>query len=232
MVSGAEAIVIIPARDEAVSIGTIVSRLVAAKHDVLVVVNPSKDGTADIARKSGAIVIENETDFGIGGSLCVGYRYALDSSYPIIAQMDAGFSHSTDDLESMIHIFMSNNNLDALIGSRLMHGSSFVQKRLRKFLTKASSVLGNIASNKSAREPNDYTSGLRVFSRSAINTIVSAIDPSCHNGHSFNFVVAVRMCQQNFSVSWVPMNYVSGRSSATLSSILIAAREAAIVMFY
>lgn len=207
--------ILIPARNEAENIASIA--IDAAAHgDVVVVVNPSSDDTAGEAKKAGAHVIANAQDLNVGGSLLVGYAFALEHDYDAVVQMDAGGSHRPDDVPKFLDARCGN----VTIGSRFAPGASFEQTFGRKLLSRAGRIGGNVASG--VWNPcSDWTSGFRCYGRDALSFLVHA--GITERGHAFNWMAAVRLAQAGFFPSFVPVSYRATTSSASFKSVWEAA---------
>jgi glycosyltransferase involved in cell wall biosynthesis len=169
--SGTKVCVIIPAYDESAAIGGVVSDVIATFKKssftpVVVVVNDSsKDDTSDIARKSGAVVIDHILNSGAGGATATGLSYAEQNGFDIAVTMDAdGQHHATDVLKGIEKL--ANSDIDLLIGSRLIdsRGMSHVKVLGNKGLSIVTYLLFGINST-------DSQSGLRVFSRRALENL-------------------------------------------------------------
>lgn len=108
--------IIIPALNEAESIGHVVAEmpwhLIA---ECIVVDNGSKDGTAEIARAAGARVIQSAR--GYGAACFAGSSAALESS-KVLVYMDGDGSDIVSDLSRLIDP-IQNGGADFVIGSRL-----------------------------------------------------------------------------------------------------------------
>lgn len=75
MTTASDCAVLIPAFEEATTVGTVVSTAVAAQVGPVVVVDDgSTDGTAEVARSAGAEVLRLPTNLGKGGALEAGAR--------------------------------------------------------------------------------------------------------------------------------------------------------------
>lgn len=69
-------VAVIPAFNESMTIERVVSHVKDHAHDVLVVDDGSHDQTALFARRAGANVVSNPSNYGIGKALMTGYYYA------------------------------------------------------------------------------------------------------------------------------------------------------------
>lgn len=106
--------VIIPAHNEAVNIGNLVSDILLRHPDteVIVVDDGSIDGTVDAARSAGAIVYRHPYNIGNGAAIKSGVRIA---SRRILVFMDGGGQHDPGDLTELIQHFPE---YDMVVGAR------------------------------------------------------------------------------------------------------------------
>src|SRR4051812_38200923 len=73
--------------------------------DVLVIDDRSPDGTGDAADKLAAAdsqvsVLHRAGKGGLGSAILAGLRYAIDSHYAYVINMDADFSHDPEYLQA------------------------------------------------------------------------------------------------------------------------------------
>ena len=78
------ALVIIPAYNEQGNIHTVVEGIRRALEfaDILVIDDGSMDATAEVARRSGASVLDLPVNLGIGGAVQAGLKIAVERGYP------------------------------------------------------------------------------------------------------------------------------------------------------
>ena len=108
--------VIIPALNEAESIGVVVSSMPWEHIDECIVVdNGSTDGTAEIAAAAGARVVKSPR--GYGAAIHAGANAAL-SSTTILVCMDGDGSDCIQDMSRLVAP-ITRNEADFVIGSRL-----------------------------------------------------------------------------------------------------------------
>ncbi|MFO0549994.1 MAG: glycosyltransferase family 2 protein [Polyangiaceae bacterium] len=87
---------IIPAYDAARTVGAVITETLAAFADlgtVYVVDDGSRDGTGDVARAAGAVVITHPTNQGKGRALRTGLRRAAEDGYVAAVTLDADGQH-------------------------------------------------------------------------------------------------------------------------------------------
>ena len=98
--SGFRILIIMPAHNEALNIGSVIEDI--RRHepdiDVLVVNDDSGDQTAQVALDAGATVVTLPCNLGYGGAVQTGYRYAVERDYDIGLIMDADGQHNPADI--------------------------------------------------------------------------------------------------------------------------------------
>jgi len=110
--------VVIPAYNEAASIGLVLDDLLRdAVAQVVVVDNGSTDGTAVVARERGAQVVD-EPRRGYG-TACLAGIAALDDDVEIVVFLDADYSDHPEELPRLVAPILSGD-ADLVIGSRTL----------------------------------------------------------------------------------------------------------------
>jgi glycosyltransferase involved in cell wall biosynthesis len=152
-------LIVIPARDEAPTIGAVVTQLRASGwNDVLVVDDQSSDGTADVARAAGAMVTRPVLAVGAWGATQAGIRLALARGYESVITMDADGQHEVAQIPALLS---RRHDAQVVIGahperaSRLRHLAWWWFRRLTGF------------------ELRDLTSGFRYYGRAAMALMAS-----------------------------------------------------------
>jgi len=109
---------IIPALNEAESIGRVLNRLPSGLFSqVIVVDNGSDDGTSEVAQAAGAEVVR-EPRRGYGQACLAGLAHLAPQIYAI-AFMDADLSDDPTDLERLVRLF-EHGEWDMVMGSRVL----------------------------------------------------------------------------------------------------------------
>ena len=130
----AEVSIVIAAKQEAPSIGEVLYRTAPFAGNVFVVVGGSSDGTFDVARASGATVLDD------GGK---GKGEALRRAIPLIRTpvtvfLDADGSHDPEDIPLLVEPILSGQ-ADHVTASRLRGGSSELHGGFDEFFRLAGS---------------------------------------------------------------------------------------------
>lgn len=162
---------IIPAFNEEKAIGDVIARLTkAAKNEklnfaIVVVDDGSSDNTALVAQSKGATVIRHILNSGSGSATLTGLHYAKLNDFDTAATLDADGQHASDDVVKGVGL-ITEKNVDLLIGSRLINNAGMSKVK----------VLGNkglsfITYSIFGIRVTDSQSGLRVFSKEALNRL-------------------------------------------------------------
>jgi glycosyltransferase involved in cell wall biosynthesis len=159
-------LVIIPAFNEVESLPVTLDELreVSPAHDVLVVDDGSRDGTAALARARGVTVVSHPFNLGVGGALQTGFRYALEHGYDIGVQFDADGQHDPRFLADIVGP-VAEGRCDVAIGSRFVNRSSY-----RAPLTRRLGMLlfQGVVRLALGQRIADTTSGFRAYSRAVM----------------------------------------------------------------
>src|SRR5690606_23360439 len=95
--------VIIPAYNEAESIGLVINEIPSVVNEVIVVNNNSTDKTAEVAQNAGATVL-TESQMGYGYACLKGMEYisTLSEKPEIIVFMDGDYSDYPEELTKIV----------------------------------------------------------------------------------------------------------------------------------
>ncbi len=162
-------LVIIPAYNEAASIGGVLHalRTHAPDYDVVVINDGSSDATADAVRAHHAVeLISMPFNMGIGSAVQTGYRYAVDAGYDIAVQCDADGQHPPQEIRKLVEAVQSGR-ADLAIGSRYVADSDYTPSFSRRV---GKSLLSRLVDAAIGGGITDTTSGFRAMNRAAFGT--------------------------------------------------------------
>jgi hypothetical protein len=115
--------ILVPAYNEAESIGVVLDQMPASvcgvRTEVLVVDDGSRDGTGDVAAEHGALVARHVTNRGGGAALRTGYRLMVESGAEIVVTLDADGQHLPGEMERLVAPVL-DGEVDVAHGSRVL----------------------------------------------------------------------------------------------------------------
>ncbi len=123
--------------------------------EIIVIDDGSNDGTGDLAKGSGAVVITHPHNVGYGRSLKDGIKLA---KYDTIIITDADGSYPIEEIPSLVERYHAG--YDMVVGART--GKHFRGSALKSPLRTILKIIVEFTAN---RRIPDINSGLRVFSR-------------------------------------------------------------------
>ncbi len=146
-------LVVIPAYNEADSIGNVVSDIKAELKDVdiLVVNDCSTDKTREKIDKD-VICITNSFNMGYALSVQTGIKYAEHHGYDYVIQMDADGQHLASEAKKLLDACIDKNK-DIVLGSRYYKGSTYKSPFFRRFGTRLFECLIRIFCRKRIKDP-------------------------------------------------------------------------------
>lgn len=154
-------VIVIPARDEAATVGRVAAEAGRTLDcPVVVVDDASRDDTAGAALAAGAVVLPLAVPSGPFVALQTGLRYALSRGFTVIVSMDADGQHLAHTLPGLVAA-RAVLSADVVIGRHPARGGP-----LRRA---ARLALGRLAGGRLT----DATSGLRVHGRRAAEALLS-----------------------------------------------------------
>lgn len=157
-------LIVIPALNEAASIGSVISQVFKANPGMacLVVDDGSVDSTSAIARQHGALVATLPYNLGVGGAMRVGFNYALAFGFDNVVQVDADGQHNPSDVNRLVKELSS---ADLVLGARFAGKGDYEAKGPRKWAMK---VLAALLSKSAHSKLTDTTSGFRASGPRAV----------------------------------------------------------------
>lgn len=112
------AVAVIPAFDEARTIGAVVAGVLHYAEQVIVVDDGSRDGTGAVARAAGAVVVGHESNRGKGCAVRSGIARALESStWTHLLTMDGDMQHLPHEVPVLLGA-AEQTGADLVLGER------------------------------------------------------------------------------------------------------------------
>jgi glycosyltransferase involved in cell wall biosynthesis len=192
--------VIIPAFNEAPSIGSVVTELHAAApwREILVIDDGSDDATAQEARTAGAQVIRHPYNKGNGAAVKTGVRNAAGAFILIV---DADGQHQPSDaLRLVAHL----DAYELVVGARSMRTQATLARRA------GNALLNWTASYLTGRPIPDLTSGFRAARRSCVVDYLHLLP----NGFSTPATTTLAFLKAGYSVRFEPVDAARRRGQS------------------
>jgi glycosyltransferase involved in cell wall biosynthesis len=189
--------ILIPCYNEATTIGTVVRRFraVLPAVDIFVFDNASTDGTAQVAREAGALVID-EPRRGKGHVVQSMFR-KVDAD--IYVMVDGDDTYPADLVEQLIAPVRAGQ-ADMVIGSRL-HRSS--RSRFRPLNRLGNGIFRALLALIFGVRLTDLLSGYRAFSRRLVRTV-----PLFGGGFETETEMTIKALHRGFRIVEVPVDLV------------------------
>ena len=156
---------LLPAYNEAKTIGQVVREASEFVNDILVIDDGSVDKTAQIAEEAGGKVIKHSTNLGKGMALRTGFDYVSQKGYDLIATMDSDGQHQPSDLPRIIDYFKKNKP-DIIIGARIH--DRIKMPRHRRF---NNWLVSSVGSALCGQEVKDFQSGFRLIRTEVLRSV-------------------------------------------------------------
>jgi glycosyltransferase involved in cell wall biosynthesis len=190
--SPAHTSIVIPAFNEAPSIGAVVTALrdAASWHDILVVDDGSTDDTAARAEEAGAAVHRHPYNIGNGAAVKTGIRNTCGAFVLIV---DGDGQHRAADAQRLVsHL----EHYDLVVGARSPQTQSSFARRL------GNATLNALASYLTERPIPDLTSGFRAARRECLVEFLHLIP----NGFSTPTTTTLAFLKAGYSVRFEPVD--------------------------
>ena len=197
--------IVVPAFNEADSIGQVVGELRAAAswHEVLVVDDGSTDGTGTAAGDAGARVIRHPYNKGNGASIKTAIRAATSEWMAIV---DGDGQHRPEDA---VRLVARLGDYDLVVGARDPRTQATAGRRA------GNALLNWLASFLTERPIPDLTSGFRAARRECLLEFLHLLP----NGFSTPTTTTLAFLKAGYNVAFEP---VAARSRAGTSKIRLA----------
>lgn len=183
--------VIIPAKNEAASIGNLVLEIkgVLPEAQIIVVDDGSSDGTGDIAKKNGAEVFCHPYSKGNGASIKTGARVATGDQFLFL---DADGQHPVKNIPPLIE--KMNKDYDMVVGAREADTHASLGRRI------ANGIYNRMASFVTEQKVLDLTSGFRLVNAEKFKEFLYLLP----NSFSYPTTITMAFFRAGYSVDYLP----------------------------
>ena len=160
---------IVPAYNEAASVGAVIEEIhtAAPGFDVVVVDDGSHDRTSAVAAEHGAIVLQLPFNVGIGGAVQTGHQYAAEHGYEVAVQIDGDGQHDAREIEKLLGPLLAGE-ADMVVGTRFAGGHGYRSSATRRI---GIAILAKAVSLIVRQRVTDPTSGFRAANRRTLELV-------------------------------------------------------------
>ncbi|MEL0168759.1 MAG: glycosyltransferase family 2 protein [Pseudomonadaceae bacterium] len=185
--------VVMPAKNEAATVATVVSAIRARYPDfeVIVVDDGSTDSTAELASEAGAKVVSHPYSKGNGAAIKSGTRAAVGE---VLVFMDADGQHDPEDIARLLAKIEAG--YDLVVGARQQGSQASVGRGL------ANGFYNRLATYMTGHRVEDLTSGFRAVRASKFREFLYLLP----NGFSYPTTSTMAFFRAGYSVTYVPIH--------------------------
>lgn len=203
--------IVIPAKNEAQSIGSLIQTLrrLYPDFDILIVNDGSEDLTASVAKQAGARVISHPYSKGNGAAIKTGARHARGD---ILIFMDADGQHQPKDVAHLLEGI--EQGMDMVIGARTRTGQANLGRAI------ANRSYNRLASWMVGHPVKDLTSGFRAVRAEKFRQFLYMLP----NGFSYPSTITMAFFRSGYSVEYREVDVLKRRGSSHISPVKDALR--------
>lgn len=219
-----ERLVIIPTYNEIENIEPIIRAVMVLEplFHLLIVDDGSPDGTAERVRQLQAefprrlFLEERQSKQGLGTAYIHGFRWALESTYQYIFEMDADFSHNPNDLPRLYEA-CKGDGVGVGIGSRYVRGGKLENWPLnRRLMSRGASIYVRLIT---WMPVSDATAGFVCYKRSFLEAL--DFDKIEFKGYAFQIEMKFAAWQLGYQLAEVPITFKDRVEGASKMSTAI-----------
>ncbi len=179
--SGKRLLIFIVAYNAETTIEKVLSRIPASLHsddvEVLIIDDSSKDGTfvkglryQQLNSEFKITVLRTPENQGYGGNQKLGYRYALDNGFDIVALIHGDGQYAPERLPELIEPLL-RGEADAIFGSRMLDKRAALRGGMPLYKWIGNQILTAFQNRMLGTALSEFHSGYRLYATSALTQI-------------------------------------------------------------
>lgn len=208
---------VIPMYNEATVVGAVVADLRKEFPNVVCIDDGSSDGSQEVARAAGAVVIQHPINLGQGAALQTGFEYALqDPELDCIVTFDADGQHRVEDARAMVERVRSGE-------AEIVLGSRFLDKRTKlppakRVVLKTAAIQSRLATG---MDLTDAHNGLRAISPSVARRIHLTQNRMAHASELVHQLAKMQPRYVEHPVEIIYTDYSKAKGQSLLNAVNI-----------
>ena len=206
-------IAVIPAFNEADTIEQVIRRTKPYVDHVIVVDDGSSDGTPELAKIAGAVVITHKVNLGVGRTISDGIKTALEDNADIIVSLDADGQHKPKYIPSLTKPIIAKQS-DIVIGSRFLKKTNVGTTSPLKYT--GNRIFSWILRRVLQLNLTDFQSGFRALGKKAATKII------LNHRRTYTHEMIVEARKKGLKIIEIPMtvNRRTHGNSKVVSSVI------------
>tara|TARA_B100000315_G_scaffold260583_1_gene323159 strand:- start:8697 stop:9359 length:663 start_codon:yes stop_codon:yes gene_type:complete len=200
-------LVVIPAYNEAFTIGKVVRRTIKIANHVIVIDDGSNDETARIAKSAGAEVIVLKKNMGKAFAIKSGIKDCTEFEVTVI--MDGDLQHLPNEIPLLLDEI--KRGADICIGSRLLKNNN-IMPRMNRISNKIASRLISSLIGKKITDPQ---SGFRAIKSNKLQLLDLEADR-----YAIDHIMLLEAGRKKFKIKEIPTSCIYGEEKSNIRPIL------------
>ncbi len=190
-------LIVIPAHNEARTIGDLVKAIIELNYDVIVIDDGSVDDTALLAKTHGAQVISTHKKSGKGNALRLGFAQGLAQNYDAVITLDGDGQHAVSDIANFLECY-KKSHADIVNGDRMHNpfGMPWVRRITNGFMSWMISVVCR-------QQITDTQCGFRLIT----TKVLKSVELKC-NDFEIETEILIKASKKNFRIVSTPIRTI------------------------
>ncbi|ALO66321.1 glycosyl transferase [Arthrobacter alpinus] len=205
--------------NEATVVGDVISGLLPVFPHVVCIDDGSSDGSQNVAREAGALVVQHPVNLGQGAALQTGIEYALcDPATTEIVTFDADGQHRVEDALAMVARIRSGE-AEVVLGSRFLDDRTQVSK-MKRLVLRVAAVQSRWSTGMAL---TDAHNGLRAFGVGTAARIDLKQNRMAHASELIHQLAEIKPRWVEHPVEIIYTDYSKAKGQSLLNSVNIVA---------
>ncbi len=205
--------------NEASVVGDVIRRVRTVFPHVVCVDDGSTDGSQEVARAAGAVVVQHPINLGQGAALQTGISYALeDPEMTSVVTFDADGQHRLEDAQAMV-ARIDSGEADIVLGSRFLDSRTQLAP-MKRLVLKTAALQSRMSTGMNL---TDAHNGLRAINRDVASRLYLTQNRMAHASELVNQIAEMKPRWVEHPVEIIYTDYSKAKGQSLLNSVNILA---------